>query len=686
MKTKKAFLRKGLISIREIIIVIILLWYNSFLFSQNFGTNTAEFLKIKPEAETAGTGESGIAIADGTNCLSLNPGRLALLDRSEITFSEILWFNNIHMEYLAFAYTPESGMGFGLNFFYINLGDFDSTGSLSETINIQNAFLNLGFGKSFGDTFSLGISLKGIYEYFIDEKSFGLSFDAGFVLTLIERTLYTGMSFKNLGFLFGGKDLLPMEIGLGAGFKFFQRNFDFANISLDLTKIINTDNIFIGLGFEYYFLKMLAVRLGVKYNNATDMEHIFDNLQNFLILSGGVGLNFGDTVLVDYAYSPMGDIGIAHRISLKFKFGESYYEEQLAEKQAVYIPKAIEVPEVKAEAGEIKAVAFKPTLPEEKIKEWKLDIKTSDGRIIKTYSGFGEMPKTLKWDGTDNRGQIAKADIGYIYDFKVKDIEGKITKSMGKIQTVKKYEFFKFDVEQAQERFIPEKGKEMLIIPIASIISADSKERQNVPFIMENKDVKKVKAWEFNIYNKDGNIVKTFSGKNVFPSYLIWDGKDINDNYVEETAKCDYSLVITGIDGKKKEIKERKLVRNPFAIASKNKVVKVLKRVYFNKRSYEIMPEMQDWIKEIADEIKKYRKVNVFIQGHSSDEGSAIYNQTISEERAKMVLRALVENYDISPNILSAAGYGNNVPAVKGEDEEAEQQNRRVEIILLGEE
>ncbi len=686
MKIKKTFLRKGLISKREIVVVIILLYFYSFLFSQNFGTNTAEFIKIKPEAEISGTGESGIAISDGTSALSLNPGRLALLDRSEVTLGEILWFNNIHMEYLAFAFTPDYGTGIGVNLFYIDFGNFDSTGSLAEPISIQNAFLNLGFGKSFSESFSMGICAKGIYENFINEKNFGLSFDAGVVLTLIERTFYTGMLFKNFGFLFGGKDPLPMEIGFGIGFKFFQHSFDFANIALDISKIINTDNIFIGAGFEYYFLKTLGLRLGIKYNNANDMEHIFNDIQNFLIISGGVGLNFGDTLLIDYSYSPMGDIGIAHRISLKFKFGSSYYEEQLAEKKAVVVPKAIEVPEIKAEAGEIKAVSFKPTLPEEKIKEWKLDIKTSDGKIIKSFSGFGEIPKTLKWDGTDNLGQIVKADIGYIYDFKVKDIEGKITKSMGKIQTTKKYEYFKFDVDKAQERFIPEKGKEMLVIPIASIISADAKERQNVPFVMENKDVIKIKAWEFNIFNKNGNIVKTFSGKNVFPSYLIWDGKDMNGNYVDETDKCDYLLILTGLDGKKREIKDRKLVRNPFIVSSKDKVIKVLKKIYFNKRSYEIMPDMQEWIKEIADEIKKYKKVNVFIQGHSSDEGTSTYNKTISEERAKIVLRALVENYDINPNILSATGYSNNVPAVKENTEEDAQQNRRVEIILLGEE
>jgi len=690
MENQKTFLRKGFnfsSFIKIFIIILIYIFINSLLFSQNFGTNTAEFLKIKPEARTAATGESGIAVADGTNALIFNPSRLALLDRSELTLGEILWFNNIHMEYGAIAFPFEKGTGFGLSLFYVNLGDFDSTGSLAEKVDIQNAFINIGFGQSFGDSIALGICGKGIYENFINDKSFGISFDAGAVFTFIPRVFYAGIAFKNLGFLFGAKDPLPMEIGIGTGFKFFQHSFDYANISLDISKIINTDNVFIGAGFEYYFLKIVALRLGIKYNNAYDMENIFKDIQNFMILSGGIGINlFNDTFLIDYSYSPLGDIGIAHRISLKLRFGESFYEQELAEKQAVIVPKAIEVPEIKAEEGQIKAVSFKPTLPEEKIKEWKLEIKTSDGKIVKTFTGVGEIPKNLQWDGTDNFGKIAKADIGYIYDFKVKDIEGKITKSMGKIQQIKKYDFLKFDVEKSEERFIPEKGKEMLVIPILSLISTDYNERQNVPFVMENKVISKVKDWEFNIYNRDKNIIKTFSGKNVFPAYLVWDGKDFNGNYVKDTTGFEYVLNITGIDGKKKEIKERKLVRNPFMLASKNKVIKVLKKIYFENRSYDIPEQMKDVIKEIADEIKQYKKINVFIQGHAANEGSEKFNKAIAEERAKMVLRVLVENYQINPNILTAMGYSNFVPFTTEETEEAMQQNRRVEIILFGEE
>lgn len=685
MKNQKAFLRKKF-NFSKFVIIFLYIFIHSSVFSQNFGTNTAEFLKIKPEARTAATGESGIAVADGTNTLIFNPSRLSLLDRSELTLGEILWFNNIHMEYAAFAFPFEKGTGLGLSIFYINLGDFDSTGSLVEKVDIQNAFINFGFGQSFGDGISLGICGKGIYENFIDEKSFGLSFDAGAVFTLITRVLYAGIVFRNLGFLFGGKDPLPMEIGIGTGFRFFQHSFDYANISLDISKIINTDNIFIGAGFEYYFLKIVALRLGIKYNNAYDMDNIFTDIQNFIILSGGIGINLNDTFLFDYSYSPLGDIGIAHRISLKYRFGESFYEAELAEKQAVIIPKAIEVPEIKAEQGQIKAVSFKPTLPEEKIKEWKLDIKTSDGKIIKTFTGVGEIPKNLQWDGTDNYGKIAKADISYIYDFKVKDIEGKITKSMGKIQQIKKYDFLKFDVEKAEERFIPEKGREMLVIPILSLISTDYKDRQNVPFVMENKFITKIKDWEFNIYNREKNIVKTFSGKNVFPAYLVWDGKDFNGNYIKDTTGFEYVLNITGIDGKKKEIKERRFVRNPFMLASKNKVIKVLKKIYFEDRSYDIPEQMNDFIKEIADEIKRYKKINVFIQGHSANEGSEKFNKALAEERAKMVLRVLVENYQINPNILTAMGYSNFVPFSTEQTEEAIQQNRRVEIILFGEE
>jgi adhesin transport system outer membrane protein len=121
-------------------------------------------------------------------------------------------------------------------------------------------------------------------------------------------------------------------------------------------------------------------------------------------------------------------------------------------------------------------------------------------------------------------------------------------------------------------------------------------------------------------------------------------------------------------------------------LASKNKVIKVLKKIYFENRSYDIPEQMKDVIKEIADEIKQYKKINVFIQGHAANEGSEKFNKAIAEERAKMVLRALVENYQINPNILTAMGYSNFVPFTTEETEEAMQQNRRVEIILFGEE
>ncbi len=117
-------------------------------FSANFGTNTAEFLKIVPEAIPAGMGEAYISVADDSSALFYNPGGLALLDRAELSLTHILWFNNINIEYFSFAQPFDGGMAAGFNALWIDFGSFDSTGGLADPVSVQNGLITAGFGKS----------------------------------------------------------------------------------------------------------------------------------------------------------------------------------------------------------------------------------------------------------------------------------------------------------------------------------------------------------------------------------------------------------------------------------------------------------------------------------------------------------------------------------------------------------
>lgn len=671
------------------IFIILILFFPFIIFSAgNFGTTTAEFIKIKPDAKPTGMGDAYIGIADDSSSLLYNSSGLALLDRSELTGTSIFWFNNIMMYNFVFAHPFESGTAFGINLLWIDFGSFNSTGIPGFDVSLQEAVLNTGFGKTIFSGFNIGINLKVLYERFADistgmvESSIGLSADAGILFELFSRNFSFGFVARNIGFITGTEDSLPIELGLGFGFKLFSGRDDYLNLDVDFSKILNTDNFFTGIGFEWTIMKIFSMRIGFRYNNSFDFETFsFSDIQNLLFLSGGIGINIGDTGIIDYSYNPMGALGAIHRIGLKVMFGESLYEIALAEQKALIVPKALEVPKIEISEGQIKAVSFKPNVPQEKVKEWTLNIKTTDGKIIKTYSGIGEIPKDLKWDGTDSIGKIVKTDINYIFDFKAKDKEGQIIKTTGQIMKMKKTA----PIEFKEEIFRPISGQEIFVVPINLLVSSESEERKQVPFIMVNERIKEIVSWEFDILTATGVPKKKFSGSGNMPLYIVWDGKDFDGNFVDNLKDCKYILTLAGKDGKKAQILNRYIIRDPFIISTKTKKLKAFKHIYFDVNSLELTEDMEQRLKEIVEEIINYKNIQIYIQGHSSVEGDKNYNVFLSQQRAKTVLRYIVEKYKISPLSITTVGYGADIPYDAKDTEETRTRSRRVEIIIMGE-
>ncbi|WP_159991347.1 OmpA family protein [Pelistega ratti] len=111
----------------------------------------------------------------------------------------------------------------------------------------------------------------------------------------------------------------------------------------------------------------------------------------------------------------------------------------------------------------------------------------------------------------------------------------------------------------------------------------------------------------------------------------------------------------------------------------------------FNKSSYQdILPQGK---KEIADFSAKIATLagatKVVVSGHTDPEGTASYNQRLSQQRAETVKKAL-QNAGITLPI-EAVGYGKNQPVVTHcaslngvAKQECNQPNRRVEITVYG--
>ena len=102
--------------------------------------------------------------------------------------------------------------------------------------------------------------------------------------------------------------------------------------------------------------------------------------------------------------------------------------------------------------------------------------------------------------------------------------------------------------------------------------------------------------------------------------------------------------------------------------------------VNFKTASAELLEESYYMLETVYNSLEAYPKVKVEIAGHTDNEGSADYNRVLSEERAKTVMKYLI-NRGISPDRLTAKGYGKERPVASNNTAEGRAKNRRVELI-----
>ena len=70
----------------------------------------------------------------------------------------------------------------------------------------------------------------------------------------------------------------------------------------------------------------------------------------------------------------------------------------------------------------------------------------------------------------------------------------------------------------------------------------------------------------------------------------------------------------------------------------------------------------------------------VYIDGHTDSDGSAAYNQKLSEQRATAVKNRLISNFDIPAEKVTARGFGEEQPVADNNTAEGRALNRRVDV------
>lgn len=85
-------------------------------------------------------------------------------------------------------------------------------------------------------------------------------------------------------------------------------------------------------------------------------------------------------------------------------------------------------------------------------------------------------------------------------------------------------------------------------------------------------------------------------------------------------------------------------------------------------------------VREIVSLLKSTPMLNLAIEGHTDNVGQPAANKTLSENRAKSVMAAIVAG-GIDPRRLNAAGFGQERPVADNRSEEGRSKNRRVELV-----
>lgn len=103
-------------------------------------------------------------------------------------------------------------------------------------------------------------------------------------------------------------------------------------------------------------------------------------------------------------------------------------------------------------------------------------------------------------------------------------------------------------------------------------------------------------------------------------------------------------------------------------------------QILFETGKATIQPDSQPIVAQIVALMKAQPKLALSIEGHTDSQGTAAGNKTLSGDRAKAVVKAVVAG-GVDAKRLKSQGWGQERPVADNRTEDGRARNRRVEIV-----
>jgi OOP family OmpA-OmpF porin len=188
-----------------------------------------------------------------------------------------------------------------------------------------------------------------------------------------------------------------------------------------------------------------------------------------------------------------------------------------------------------------------------------------------------------------------------------------------------------------------------------------------------------LKNYEAAVKNIGGTMVYRSSESAMGTYKIVKNGADAAWIKIEAGGNDNndfYALTIIQLEEMKQEVTSTDI------LTALNNDGHIALYINFETGKSDIKPESQNIVDQISEMLKANASLKISIEGHTDNVGTPASNQTLSENRAKSVMNALIAK-GIDRSRLSAKGWGQTKPIADNNTNENKAKNRRVEIVKL---
>ena len=312
------------------------------------GTTAAQFLKLGVGARPISLGGTFVAQANDLSALYWNPAGLANLTSASVQFAHTAYLADVSYNFAAFG-TPLGNAGtLAVSLLYLDSGDMavrtiEQPRGTGERFKVQDFAIQVSYGRSLTDRFSIGGGVKFIQERIWHSTASSIALDVGTLFTTPYERLRLGASFSNFGpkMRMGGRDVvfstdptpsqdglveivnasylvdghpLPLLFRIGLSWDAFRTSDHIIVLSTDAAHP-NDNYEYMNVGAEYDFRNLLALRIG--YRNLFEEDG-----EQGLTFGGGLNLRVDGALRArfDYAYADFGRLEATHWFTLDLGF------------------------------------------------------------------------------------------------------------------------------------------------------------------------------------------------------------------------------------------------------------------------------------------------------------------------------------------------------------------------------